>query len=66
VSLRVRPDEAIRHAQATLWQVARIVAEPGGAAALAALLAGQYQPRPGERVGVLVSGGNTTAVDFSR
>jgi threonine dehydratase len=60
------PDEAIRHAQATLWQVARIVAEPGGAAALAALLAGLYRPRPGERVGVLVSGGNTTAVDFNR
>jgi threonine dehydratase len=43
----------------------RVVAEPGGAAALAALLAGQYRPRPDERVGVLVCGGNTSAVDFA-
>ena len=57
-------DDAIRQAQRTLWDVMRIVAEPGGAAALAALLSGQYRPRPNERVGVLVCGGNTTAVDF--
>jgi threonine dehydratase len=42
----------------------RVVAEPGGAAALAGLLDGGYAPAPGERVAVLVSGGNTTAVDF--
>jgi threonine dehydratase len=65
VPLRVRPAEAIRDAQATLWQVARIVAEPGGAAAMAALVAGQYRPRPGEHVGMLVSGGNTTAGGLS-
>ena len=59
-------DDAILHAQQALWTAARIVAEPGGAAALAALLSGRYRPEPGERVGVLVSGGNTTAVDFSR
>ncbi|MGE5792866.1 MAG: pyridoxal-phosphate dependent enzyme, partial [Bacteroidota bacterium] len=59
-------DEAIRAAQAVLWASLRIVAEPGGAAALAALLAGGYRPRAGERVGVLVCGGNTTAVDFER
>jgi threonine dehydratase len=59
-------DEAIRHAQEALWKVVRVVAEPGGAAALAALLSGRYRPEPEERVGVLVSGGNTTAVDFSR
>lgn len=58
------PDEAIQAAQATLWKVLRIVAEPGGAAAFAALLSGGYQAQPGERVGVLVCGGNTTAVDF--
>ena len=44
----------------------RIVAEPGGAAALAALLSRRYVPRAGERIGVVVSGGNTTAVDFNR
>jgi threonine dehydratase len=59
-------DEAIRHAQEALWKAVRVVAEPGGAAALAALLSGRYRPEPEERVGVLVSGGNTTAVDFSR
>ncbi len=58
------PDEAIVSAQQTLWDVLRIVAEPGGAAALSALLSGRYRPEPGEKVGVLVCGGNTTAVNF--
>jgi threonine dehydratase len=57
-------DDAIQDAQRALWKVLRVVAEPGGAAAFAALLSRRYQPRPGERVGVLVCGGNTTAVDF--
>lgn len=60
------PDEAIRAAQRALWRVLRVVAEPGGAAAFAALLSGAYQPAPDERVGVLVCGGNTTAVDLDR
>jgi threonine dehydratase len=59
-------DDAIENAQEALWQTLRIVAEPGGAAAFAALLSGRYQPRPKERVGVVVSGGNTVAVDFDR
>jgi threonine dehydratase len=59
-------DQAIAGAQEALWNVLRIVAEPGGAAAFAVLLTGQYQPRPGERIGVLVCGGNTTAVNFNR
>jgi threonine dehydratase len=59
-------DEAIRAAQLALWDGLRVVAEPGGAAAFAALLSGSYRARPGERIGVLVSGGNTTSVDFSR
>jgi threonine dehydratase len=59
-------DEAIRAAQQALWDRLRIVAEPGGAAAFAALSSGRYRPDRGERVGVLVSGGNTTAVDFGR
>jgi threonine dehydratase len=58
------PDEAIQAAQRALWDVMRVVAEPGGAAAFAALLSGRYRPRAGERVGVLVCGGNTTAVEF--
>ena len=59
-------DAAIREAQERLWQVLRVTAEPGGAAALAALLSGAYRPRPDEHVGVVISGGNTTAVDFKR
>jgi threonine dehydratase len=57
-------DAAIQRAQRTLWDALRIVAEPGGAAATAALLDGAYQPAPGERVAVVISGGNTTAVTF--
>ena len=59
-------DAAIRQAQEALWEGLRVVAEPGGAAAFSALLSGAYVPGGGERVGVVVSGGNTTAVDFAR
>jgi threonine dehydratase len=57
-------DEAILTAQKTLWDQLRITAEAGGAAAYAALLSSAYRPEKGERVGVLVCGGNTTAVNF--
>ena len=57
-------DSAIERAQATLWNALRIASEPGGAAALAALTSRRYVPQPGERVGILVCGGNTTAVSF--
>jgi threonine dehydratase len=60
------PDRAIEAAQQTLWDVMRIVTEPGGAAAFAALLSGRYRPSEGERVGVLLCGGNTTVVNFER
>ena len=59
-------DDAIREAQRSLWKTLRIVAEPGGAAAMAALISRRYVPGPSERVGVLICGGNTTAVDFDR
>jgi threonine dehydratase len=59
-------DEAIRRAQDKLWHMLRIVAEPGGAAAFASLLSGAYRPQTGERVAVIISGGNTTAVNFDR
>ena len=51
-------DNVIRAAQRGLWRDVRVVAEPGGATALAALLGGAYRPAPGERVGVIVCGGN--------
>jgi threonine dehydratase len=58
------PEDAIQRAQLALWEALRVVAEPGGAAAFAALISGRYEPRPGEHVGILLSGGNTTAVNF--
>jgi len=59
-------DDDIRAAQRLLWEVLHVVAEPGASAALAALISGVYRPRPEERVAVIVSGGNTTAVDFGK
>jgi threonine dehydratase len=59
-------DEAILQAQQALWDTLRVVGEPGGCAALAALLSGRYAPEPGESVAVVVSGANTTAVSFGR
>ena len=58
------PDPSIHEAQLRLWDILRLATEPGGAAAFSALLSGRYTPLPGERVGVLVCGGNTTAVNF--
>ena len=46
--------------------IKRVVAEPGGAAAFAALCSGSYKPKPDERVGAIVSGGNTVGVNFDR
>jgi threonine dehydratase len=57
-------DEAIRVAQRTLWNLLRVVVEPGGAAAFAALQSGAWRPAAGQTVGVLLCGANTTAVNF--
>ena len=57
-------DDEIAQAQEALWSVLRAVTEPGGAAAFAALLSRRYQPAPGERLGILLCGANTTAVNF--
>jgi len=57
-------DAEIQTAQRKLWDVLRIVAEPGGAAAFAALLSGRYRPAPNERIAVVLCGANTTAVHF--
>jgi len=51
-------DDAIRAAQCLLWDRLRLIAEPGGATALAALLSGAWTPPDGARVGVLVCGSN--------
>jgi len=51
-------DEDIVRAQAVLWDNFRIVVEPGGAAAFAALLAGRYTPARDEHVAVVLCGAN--------
>ncbi len=51
-------DDAIVEAQRLLWDRLRIAAEPGGAAALGALISGRYKPKAGEKVGVLLCGAN--------
>jgi threonine dehydratase len=57
-------DDEIMSAQESMWDRLRIVTEPGGAAAFAALVSGKYRPEKDERVAVIVCGANTTAVDF--
>ena len=52
-------DAAIADAQRRLWDALRLVAEPGGAAALAALTSGAWVPPPGARVAVVLCGSNT-------
>ena len=51
-------DSDVFEAQRRLWSGARLVAEPGGVTALAALTSGAYTPAKGERIGVLICGGN--------
>jgi threonine dehydratase len=55
-------DEALAKAQRWLWDTCRILAEPAGAAPIAALISGAHVPDPGECVVVIVSGANTEAV----
>lgn len=58
-------DDAIAAAQRLLWRRARLLVEPAGATALAALLSGVYTPEPGERVAVVVCGGNIAPDPFA-
>jgi threonine dehydratase len=57
-------DEQIVNAQKLLWQNLRLIAEPGGATALAAVISGVYKPHPGERVGVVLCGSNAELGNF--
>ncbi|PBB26721.1 MULTISPECIES: threonine/serine dehydratase [unclassified Mesorhizobium] len=57
-------DDDIIAAQKALWHRVRIISEPGGAAAFAAILSGRYTPAPGERVAVLVCGANANPANF--
>jgi len=57
-------DAAIAEAQHRLWSALRLVVEPAGAAALAALLSGAYRPQKGERLAVLLCGANPAVSPF--
>ncbi len=59
------PDAAITKAQRALWQAHRLLVEPAGATALAALMSGAYRPEPGEKVAVLICGGNIAPDPFA-
>ncbi len=60
------PDNAIHDAQLRLWEEVRVIAEPGGATSVAALLCGAYRPEPNERAVALVCGGNTDPASVTR
>ncbi len=56
---------AIAEAQRRLWAEYSVIAEPGGAAAFAAIASGAYRPAPHERVGVLICGANADLNTFA-
>ncbi len=62
----VVPDQAVREAQRRLWSEFRLVAEPGGAVALAALISGAYVPGLAERIGAIVCGSNADPASVVR
>lgn len=57
-------DAEIVAAMAFLFERMKLVAEPSGASALAALLFGRVRLEHGDRVGVIVSGGNVSGARF--
>ena len=59
-------DASIVAAQHLLWQAARVIAEPAAAVGIAALISRAWQPEPGERVAIVISGANTTPTDFRK
>lgn len=59
-------DDDVRRAQALLWRDVRLVAEPGGVAALAAVTSGAYRPAADERVAIVLCGANTDLADVPR
>jgi threonine dehydratase len=59
-------DEQIRDAQMVLWEKFRIASEPGGATAFAALVSGAYVRSPGEKIAVVICGGNADPASFAQ
>ena len=52
-------DDQIRASRRWLWDHLRLLTEPGGATAFAALLSDIYKPEQNERVGIIICGANT-------
>ena len=52
-------DDDIRQAQHLLWDTLRLIVEPGGCTALAALTSRRWNPQPGQNIAVVLSGANT-------
>jgi threonine dehydratase len=59
-------DDTIRNAQDLLWETPHLVGEPGGVRGAGRRAAREYSPEPDEIVTIVISGANTTAVDFGR
>jgi threonine dehydratase len=59
-------DDDIRAAQRAIWDDLRLIAEPGGAAAFAAVRSGAYRPGRGERVAIAVCGSNCDPATITR
>jgi len=62
----ILPDDAVFDAANRLWEGTRLIGEPGSAVALAALTSGAYVPEKGERICVLLCGGNAEVDWFKR
>ncbi len=60
------PDASIRAAQAWLWDRLRLIAEPGGATALAALLGNHWHPPKDATPTIILCGANTDPAYVSR
>jgi threonine dehydratase len=58
-------DQAMIDAMAFAFDYMKIVLEPSGASALAALLSGRFRPHEGQSVGVILSGGNVGTHRFA-
>lgn len=58
-------DDDVRAAMRAAFRYLKIVAEPGGAAALAAAVKGLPVDMRGKRIGILVTGGNVDAETFA-
>lgn len=59
-------DDALTATMALAFERLKVVLEPSGAAALAAVLSGQVAVEAGERVGIVLSGGNVGADRFGQ